>query len=96
MSYDIGPQTSTLDVDVENVEPHPHKNLRSNKVTLAKEMAEAKLELCKKAIKCLRMLVAQVPITPTSASNNNDITSFLKSVKMTLRQFSRRDLTRAK
>lgn len=95
-SDDIDPQTSTLDVDAENVEPRLHKKPRSNKVTLAKEMEEAKLELYKEAVKCLQMPVAQVPITPTPASNDDEITSFLKSVEMTLRQFSPRDLTRAK
>ena len=35
-SDNIDPQTSTLDVDVENVEPCPHKKLGSNKVTLKK------------------------------------------------------------
>ena len=95
-SDDIDPQTSTLGVDAENVEPCLHKKPRSNKVTLAKEMEEAKLQLYKEAVKCLQMPVAQVPITPTPASNDDEITSFLKSVEMTLRQFSRRDLTRAK
>lgn len=95
-SDDIDPQTSTLDVDVENVEPRPHKKTRSNKVTLTKEMELAKLELYKEAVKCLQMPVAQVPIAPTSATNADEITSFLKSVEMTLRQISRRDLTRAK
>lgn len=95
-SDDIDPQKSTLDVDVENVEPRPRKKLRSNKVTLAKEMEEAKLELYKEAVKCLQMPVTQVPITPTSTSNDDEITSFLKSVEMTLRQFSCRDLARAK
>ena len=93
---DIDPQTSTLDVDVENVEPRPHKKPRSSKVTLAKEMEEVKLELYKEAVKCLQMPVTQVPITPTSSSHNDEITSFLKSIEMTLRQFSRRDFTRAK
>ena len=94
-SDDIDPQASTLDADVENVEAHPPKRPRSNKVTSAKEMEEAKLQLYKQAVKCLQMPIAQVPITPTSASND-EITSFLKSVEMSLRQFSRRDLTRAK
>ena len=37
-----------------------------------------------------------MPITPTSPSYDAEITSFLKSIEMTLRQFSRRDFTRAK
>lgn len=71
VSDNIDPQTSTLGEDLENVEPCPHKKLRSNKFTLAKEMVEAKLELYKEAAKCLQMLVAQVPITPTPASNDD-------------------------
>ena len=64
-SDNIDPQTSTLNVDAENVEPRPPKKPRSNEATLAKEMEEAKLELYKEAVKCLQMPVTQLPINPT-------------------------------
>jgi len=53
-------------------------------------MEEAKLELYKEAVKCLQMPIVKVPSTPTSASNDGEITSFLKSVEMTLQEHKRK------
>ena len=71
----------------------------TNKAKASREMEEAKLELYKEAIKCLKMPVPSAPTLPAPAAlscDNDDIRVFLKSVESTLRRFSGRDLTRAK
>lgn len=91
---DVDPQTSTLDVDAENKEPRPPKKSRSNKAALDKEMEKSKLSYIRRQSSAWRCQ-HKYP-SPQLTASNDEITSFMKSIEVTLRQFSRRDLTRAK
>lgn len=96
-SDDVDPQTSTME-DAENMERPPKKS-KSSKLKAAQEMEEmVKIEFYREALKCLQTPLPAAPLTPTPAVSGRDdeISSFLKNIEVTLRNFSRRDLTMAK
>lgn len=95
-SNDLDPQVSTLQSDSENEKPLKRARPNSKQETPTKEYEEAKLELYKEAIRCLQMPIPVGPTTPEPTVKNDDVTTFLKNIESTLRQFPGRQLTLAK
>lgn len=91
-SDDVDPPITSMSIAEKSSEIVPSKRMRVEK---AREMEEVKIAFFKEAITCLKAPLPAVP-SPCVNMSDDEVSLYLKSVEVTLRKFSPRQLVFAK